>query len=340
LELRRRADQGLSRSRTHFRAFYPPEQRETRHPEFELEEALRTGTYEEEGWRVRKDGTQFWANVVITAVFDAAGTHVGFTKVTRDTTERRRAEQTQADANAALEAANAELESASGRLREAADDQQKFLAMTAHELRSPLTVLGGSAQTLAHHWSDLSEPERQGLLDGMSTSARGMQRLLADLLAASRLDAHTLDMNTARIPLVDVVNSVVDTVRAADRTADISVSVPDDLHVVADSFRLAQAIDNLVRNALAHGAPPVWITAEAVGDIAQIRVSDTGRGVDPSLMSRLFDKFATGDRAGGTGLGLFIARELATAQGGDAVYEEQTADRPAGSFVLTIPLAD
>jgi len=80
----------------HFRVFYPPEQQAARHPEFELEEAIRFGRYEEEGWRVRKDGTRFWASVLITAVFDDSGAHIGFAKVTRDATERRRAEQARA----------------------------------------------------------------------------------------------------------------------------------------------------------------------------------------------------------------------------------------------------
>jgi PAS domain S-box-containing protein len=325
---------------SHFRVFYPHEQQASGHPEYELEEALREGRYEEEGFRVRKDGTQFWANVLITAVFDESGTHVGFAKVTRDTTERRHSEQQRAASSAALETANVELESLAERLRQAAEDQQQFLAMTAHELRSPLTVLGGSADTLARHWSELSDAERVALLDGMSVSAKGLQRLLADLLAASRLGADTLHVDTARVRLVDVLRSVVDAIRANKPGTEISLSVSDELHVAADAFRLGQAVDNLVRNALTHGSAPVWITAGAADGTARIRVADAGRGVDPSLLPRLFEKFATGDRVDGTGLGLFISRELAKAQGGDAVYEERSAEHPAGSFVLTIPVAE
>jgi PAS domain S-box-containing protein len=325
---------------SHFRVFYPAEQQAAGHPEFELEEALRHGRYEEEGWRIRKDGTRFWANVLITAVFDESGTHIGFAKVTRDTTERRRFEEDRAASTTALETANVELESLADRLRQSAEDQQKFLAMTAHELRSPLTVLGGSADTLALHWSDLSDADRRGLLDGMSVSAKGLQRLLADLLAASRLDANTLAVEPAPVRLDDVLHLVADAIRASQPTAAISVSVADGLQVVADPFRLGQAVDNLVRNALSHGEPPVRITAESVDGAALIRVTDGGLGVDPSVAPRLFEKFATGDLVDGTGLGLFISRELARAQGGDAAYEEQTAEHPAGSFVLTIPLAE
>jgi PAS domain S-box-containing protein len=325
---------------THFRAFYPPEQQASGHPEHELEEALRVGRYEEEGWRVRKDGTRFWANVLITPVFDDEGTHIGFAKVTRDATERRRAEEERDASRSALESANAELATLTDRLRRIADDQQKFLAMTAHELRSPITVLGGSADTLAKHWADLSDTERLRLLDGMSTGAKGLHRLLADLLAASRLDAHTLNVEVAPIRVAEIVQSALDAVRASQPDADISSEASADLRVIADPFRLRQAIDNLVRNALTHGIAPVRISAETVDGLAWIRITDAGKGVHPSLIPRLFQRFATGDRMEGTGLGLYIARELMKAQGGDALYEESTSERPSGSFVVTVPLAD
>ena len=134
----------------HFRVFYPPEVQARRHPEHELEVALRDGHYEEEGWRIRKDGSRFWANVLITAVFNAAGEHIGFAKVTRDTTERRRLRAgARARRTRRSPPANAELESLNQRLRQAADDQSQFLAVTAHELRTPIGVLGGSADTLS-----------------------------------------------------------------------------------------------------------------------------------------------------------------------------------------------
>jgi PAS domain S-box-containing protein len=317
----------------HFRVFYPPEQQASEHPEFELREALRSGRYEEEGWRIRNDGARFWANVVITPVFDSSGTHIGYAKVTRDTTERRRAEQDRAQHNV-------ELETLAERLRQAAADQQKFLAMTAHELRSPLTVLGGSAETFARHWPELSDAERRRLLDAMSSSVKGLQRLLSDLLAASRLDADVMEVSPASIRLTDVLRSAAESARAGDPTADISITVAGDLHVYADEFRLTQAVENLVRNAVTHGGSPVQVAADASDGLAVVRVTDAGHGIDPAFVPRLFQKFATGDSTVGTGLGLFIARELAKAQGGDAAYEEPSTDHPTGSFVVTVPLAD
>ncbi len=321
----------------HFRVFYPQAQRESKHPEDELAAALRDGRYEEEGWRLRKEGTKFWASVLITAIFNDAGEHVGFAKVTRDTTERRRAENERSAYTAALASANAELESLTVRLRRAADDQSRFLAITAHEIRTPVAVLGGSADTLSRYWERLTDAERAGLLEGMTSSAARLQRLLRDLLDASRLHAKTLSVETTRIPVRAVLDSAVDAIRATDGSSDISVVGDHDLMVLADQDRLAQAIDNLLRNALRHGAQPVRLTAGAENGSVSIRVSDAGPGVSASVRPRLFERFATGDRLEGTGLGLFIAREIARAHGGEAIYEPASASYPAGVFVLTVP---
>src|SRR3954469_15491565 len=171
----------------HFRVFYPPEQQAARHPEHELEIALREGRYEEEGWRIRKDGTRFWANVVITAVRDEHHQLVGFAKVTRDVSERREMLAEQQRSAIALAEANA-------RLQQVAEDQAHFLAVTAHELRTPVGVLSGTADTLASHWADLEDEERAQLLDGMRASSLRLRRLLTDLLTASRLQASALEL--------------------------------------------------------------------------------------------------------------------------------------------------
>jgi signal transduction histidine kinase len=117
------------------------------------------------------------------------------------------------------------------------------------------------------------------------------------------------------------------------------VDAPADLRASADGDRLAQVLDNLVSNALRHGGGPVRLAASRDGDCVEIRVADAGGGVAPLLAERLFERFATGGRTAGTGLGLFIVRELARAQGGDARYEESTTTNPSGAFVLTLPMA-
>ncbi|GAA4697019.1 PAS domain S-box protein [Nocardioides conyzicola] len=315
----------------HFRTFYPPELQESKHPEHELELAIRDGRYEEEGWRVRKDGSRFWANVVITAVRDAGGRLVGFAKVTRDVTERKLLIEERETAAAALTEANS-------RLQQAAEDQAHFLATTAHELRTPVAVLGGTADMLVAHWTELEDDELEELLLGMGASATRLRRLLDDLLTASRLQSSRLELE--REP-VDVGRVVADSVATARRThpdAGVESEVDGDLEVVGDAGRLGQVVDNLVNNALLHGEPPVRVTARADGEDVLVTVTESGPGVPPHMQARLFERFSTGQAKGGTGLGLFIVRQLVRAHGGDAFYRAPEGDVP-GAFVVRLPRA-
>ncbi|WP_019874447.1 PAS domain S-box protein [Sporichthya polymorpha] len=310
----------------HFRTFYPREQQESQHPERELEWAIRDGRYEEEGWRLRKDGSRFWANVVITAVHDADGRHIGFTKVTRDMTERQ-------------EMLN-NLASMNRKLKTAADQQADFLAVTAHELRTPVSVLGGSAKLLSEHFDELAETDRAELFESMGSSALRLRRLLDDLLTASRLQSGTVEFRVSTTELAPLLAAAVSRAQGSNPGARITMAVPPDLVVDVDTDRIAQAVDNLIDNAVRHGKPPVQVTAVATADGVEICVSDAGAGVPTAQRTQLFQRFATGQRRTGTGLGLFIVRELARAHGGEARYEPPTADRPSGAFVLALPRAD
>ncbi|GAW50103.1 PAS/PAC sensor hybrid histidine kinase [Nocardioides sp. PD653] len=316
----------------HFRVFYPPEVQAARHPEHEIEIALSEGRYEEEGWRVRKDGSRFWANVVITAVHDARGRHVGFAKVTRDTSERRAMLEERERAATALAEANAQL-------AQAAEDQAHFLAVTAHELRTPVGVLGGTADTLVAHWADLEDDERRELLEGMSASAVRLRRLLADLLTASRLQASALELELGPVDVATLVATAVATARRTRPDAEIVIDAEPGLVVVGDVDRLAQAVDNLIANALRHGVSPIRVSARAVGSVVEIGVEDSGPGVPDEMRARLFDRFATGRGPGGTGLGLYIVRQLARSHEGDATYRSPSADGHDGAFVISLPLA-
>lgn len=323
----------------HFRVFYPPDVQASKHPEHELEEALRVGHYEEEGWRVRKDGSRFWASVLITAVYNEAGEHIGFTKVTRDSSQRRRLEQEREHALQALAAANVELESLNEKLRRAAEDQTQFLAVTAHELRSPIGVLGGSADTLSRHWEELTAEERTEMFDAMASSTGRLRRLLADLLTASRLEASALEMRKETVDLAEVLDQSVATVKRSEPGAEIVVEGPAGLAVTADRDRLAQVMENLLGNALRHGASPVHVVSRRTGPATvEIRIRDAGAGVAAAFRPRLFGRFATG-ATGGTGLGLFIVRELARAQGGEATYEPGPPEGQSGEFVVRLPAA-
>ncbi|HEX2895251.1 MAG TPA: PAS domain S-box protein [Marmoricola sp.] len=301
----------------HFRVFYPSEQQARKHPEHELEEAVRHGTYDEEGWRVRKDGSQFWASVTITAVRDAEGELVGFAKVTRDTTERREMMQ--------------RLEEANRRLAEASARQADFFAVTAHELRAPIGVLSGATTTLVRNLDVLTDHDRSEITTAVVRSSAHLRRLLDDLLTAARVEADRLALEPAEVDLADHLHTTVGGLVQSHGAGVVDVAVEPGLHVRADPVRLTQIVGNLVTNALRHGRPPVRVSAAGRADEVEIAVRDAGGGVPEELQERLFERFVTGS-PDGTGLGLFLVRELARAHGGDATY--RVSD---GTFLVSLP---
>lgn len=285
----------------HFRVFYPPEEQAVGHPERNLEAALRDGSYTEEGYRVRRDGSRFWASVVITAVYDDEGRHIGFTKVTRDQSEQQ----------------------------EAIEQRAHLLAVTAHELRSPTAAVEGAASLLASSWDELSVEERDRLLGAITASAGRLHRLAADLSVASRLQSDTLAVVPEEISLRALLGAAVARVQAAEPSTEVRAEI-DDVTVQGDAARLGQALDNLFDNALRHGRGPITLTGKVDGDGVRIAVQDAGRGVPGEVAARLFERFAAGPD-GGTGLGLYLVREIARRHGGDATYED-----PA-RFVIDLP---
>ncbi len=317
----------------HFRLFYPPERQEARHPEYELEVAEREGVYQEEGWRVRKDGSRFWAHVTITKITDDEGRHVGFAKVTRDHTERMQMLEQQGEYADALAQANARLEEANVELAAAAAEQSRFLAVTAHELRSPVGVLSASGRMLAESWERLEQTERDELLAGLQSSAARLQRLLGDLLTTSRLQASTLDLDLAERDVSEVLAPALRRLRVAHPDAVIESDLGDGVRAVVDPDRLAQIVDNLVANAVTYGRSPIHVATRQVGEEVELTVRDAGPGVPPELRDRLFERFAS--RGGhGTGLGLHIVRELARALGGEASYHAEV-----NAFTVCLPRA-
>jgi PAS domain S-box-containing protein len=303
----------------HFRIFYPPDLQESRHPEYELEQALLHGRYEEEGWRIRKDGSRFWANVTITAVRDPDGELIGFAKVTRDTTERREM----------LE----RLEQANRQLADVAAQQAEFFAVTAHELRTPVGVLSGATSTLTEYFDSLVPDERSDLAQAVRHSSEQLRRLLDDLLTASRLQASGLELHLEELDVEPLLMAAVNSIRQSTPGLEIAVVPEPGLRTRADPVRLNQMVDNLVVNALRHGRPPVEVRTSGTADAVEIVVADAGDGVGEEMQHRLFERFATGS-GHGTGLGLFLVRALARAHGGEASYRPED-----GAFVLSLPRA-
>jgi PAS domain S-box-containing protein len=300
----------------HFRVFYPPEDQASGHPEFNLEVALREGSYAEEGWRVRQDGSRFWAKVVITTVYDDAGRHIGFAKVTHDQTQQRAYEEER---------------------QRFIDQRIQLLAMTAHELRNPIAVIDGSAAAMQSSSAATSSGERDQMLGDIRNGVDRLRRLAADLTQSSQSDAETLpmQMQMQEMSLGEALQGAASRSQAAGTLVSVAFDAQRDSVFQADPQRLGQALDNLLDNAVRHGVPPFGL-ASTVGDEVSFRVTDNGPGVHPELESRLFERFATTGLPGGTGLGLYLVREIARRHGGDVFYHPPVDHAPT-AFEIRFP---
>ena len=165
----------------------------------------------------------------------------------------------------------------------------------------------------------------------MKPSADRLRRLLTDLLTTSRIQAGALNLDIRPIDVREQLETAAGTARRLPETGEVVVDAEPGVMVLADSGRVAQMVDNLVSNALRHGTAPVVISIEAGPEAVDIVVRDAGAGVKPALQERLFERFATSSD-GGTGLGLYIVRELARSQAGEAAYRPED-----GAFVITLP---
>ena len=300
-----------------FLVFYPAEQQRTGHPQHNLEAALRDGSYAEEGWRVRQDGTRFWASVVISPVHDDRGLHIGFAKVTRDQTAQRQNTEHRLEAMA---------------------EQAHLLAVTAHELQNPTAVIDGSAHALQVSEGRMAAGEHDQLVRGIRSSAERLRRLAADLTAASQLQGSGMQFQKQSVSLAELVRGAAARREAANPDPHVAVDVPDGTVLEADEVRLAQAIDNLLDNAFRHGAPPFTMGARVRDDHVELRVTDAGPGVPDELVPRLFDRFAAAGATSGTGLGLYLVREIARGHGGKVVYQPPAEDSPT-TFLVRFPVA-
>jgi signal transduction histidine kinase len=216
--------------------------------------------------------------------------------------------------------------------------QRDFVALAAHELRSPATAIFGLAATLRARAGELPAATVDELRETLYQQSERMRRLVDQLLDLSRLEAATVEIAPKRIRLRPKIEEIVHAV-AVDRPAEIEVDVSPELEADVDPVAIERVVGNLVMNALHHGSPPVTISAERRDRHVRIAVEDHGRGVGEEFAPFLFDRFrrsaGSGGHEGGSGLGLAIARSYARAHGGDLFYSPA---RPTGSrFELVLP---
>jgi PAS domain S-box-containing protein len=308
----------------HVSHFYPSEAVLNNEPWEHLRTARTVGRLTDEGWRVRKDGTLFWANTVVTALKDAEGRPYGFAKVTQDLTQRRHAEA----------------------LADTAQRMHEFIAMLAHELRNPLAPIRNAVALMGR--KGLQDPTLESMRKTIDRQSILLTRLLDELLDVNRIARGQFAIEHEPVDVRDVLARALETSRPLidSRGHTLEIAVADQpMHVIGDSLRLTQAVLNLLNNAAKYTPEGgrIRLSCSARAAEVEIRVADNGVGIERKMLDKVFDLFVQVDAAansalGGLGVGLALVRRVVELHGG-SVQARSTGKGFGAEFIVRLPLS-
>ena len=317
----------------HFSCFYSHEDVVADKPERVLAVAVHEGRFEDEGWRVRKDGSRFWANVVVTAMRNAEGDLIGFSKVTRDLTERKSAEESIQTLNRNLEQHVADLTSANREL-------DAFTYSLAHDLRAPLRHIHGFANILMEDWNEKIDAEGKRFLGKIVKSSKEMGSMVDDLLNFARLGR--IELQRKLVDLSQVVEEVRGQLEPDTQGRSIQWEVGDLPTVPGDPALLRQVLVNLLSNAVKYTSKEqdaqIKIGSRNGGSEVTVFVRDNGAGFEMQYAEKLFRVFQRLHRAEefeGTGVGLANVRRIIERHGG-RIWAEGEPGKGA-TFYFSLP---
>lgn len=295
---------------------------------FELDAAARDSHSEDDRWHVRKDGSLIWVSGTVTALHDASGLR-GFVKIARERTDLRMASEARANQLVAVEGA--------------LERTRNFMETLGHELRNPLAPIRNATAILGR----VSKEERVLRAAQMiANQVDSLERLASDLMDVSRLEHRKLELRLAELDLRDLVKEEAagHKATATAKGLELEVIVPmGAVTITADADRLRQAIANLLTNAIKYtpAGGSVWVKVTAEAEDAVVRVQDTGIGIAPEILPRIFELFTQELRAkdlvpGGLGVGLGVVKQIAELHGG--VVQARSPGAGKGSeFTLRLP---
>jgi PAS domain S-box-containing protein len=321
---------------SHFSVFYPPEDLAAGKPAAELAEAERVGRFEDEGWRIRKDGSRFWANVIITALRDSDGVLRGFGKVTRDLTARREAEDI---------ARRLAAEAAARAVAEKAEQYQRdLLAVLGHDLRNCLSVVVTAAEMNRVEAADPNVRRRAAQVVSSAKRMRQIIHSIIDYTYAQRDGVPIVVRDGADCH--GVCERVIQEFQLLHPERVILYEAEGNPRGTWDEGRLEQVVQNLLGNALKYGAAgsPVDVRWSRVGDHVNgdlvLSVHNEGTPIAPELLPHVFEPYRSGERQGTSdpgsmGLGLFIVREIVRAHGGETSVESDA--QHGTTFTVRLP---
>jgi PAS domain S-box-containing protein len=322
------ADEALGRSTS---IIFTPDDVERGLHQHELRIAREVGVAEDDRWQLRKDGSRLWCTGAMLPMRDGAGEISGFLKIFRDASH--------------LRSRMGYLENALGECARIQSGNTVFLASIAHELRNPLAPLK-TALHILQQMETATDGSRQALKI-MDRQLAFLERLVEDLVDLTRIGVGKMGLSYARVQLQQLVRDAVDARSPAAPADGVSVRLvmpPLPIEVEVDPERMNQVIANLVNNAVKFSAPSgyVWVTVTADRDHFLLHVKDTGRGIGPELMPRIFDVFtqaggADDHRGAGLGIGLAVVKEIVDLHLG-TIEVRSEGDGKGSEFSVRIPL--
>jgi PAS domain S-box-containing protein len=310
----------------HFSRFYTSEDIADGKPDRELQVATSEGRFEDEDWRVRKDGSRFWANVVITALRDAGGHLKGFVKITRDLTARKQADDKIRRYAEDLKRSNQELE--------------HFAYVASHDLQEPLRTVSSFSQLLARRFQGKLDTDADEFIAFIVEGAARMQTLINDLLAFSRIGTRGNQFaSVACEQLLQAATQNLDVAIAESGAVMTHDPLPS---LLADQTQLTQLFQNLFGNAIkfrrAEHVPRIHVSAARQHGAWRFSVRDNGIGIDPQFFDRIFIIFQRlhgRKEYPGTGIGLAICKKIVERHGGRMWVESEPGT--GSTFYFTIP---
>jgi len=300
----------------YFSIFYPEEDIISGKPANELKVARAEGRYEEEGWRLRKDGSRFWANIIITAVYNTEKVLIGFSKVTRDLTERKKSEQLLKDSNLGLQKLANELRTTNVELSMANQELEQFTSIVSHDLQEPIRTIQGFLRLIDMKLDVTQQQDLKTYVGKSIRAADRMKQLIENLLHYSQISKMNIIFEPVNIR--EIIDQALQNLKySVDATgAKINVDYQTEF-VQADQSQLVQIIQNLVSNALKFidgKTPEIQIAVEREGQFVKFSVSDNGIGMAEGDLEKVFEVFKrlhTLKDYPGTGIGLAICKKIA-----------------------------